>query len=299
MMLVAHVEQDGVWLVNGGVYKVAEALQKVGQSKGARYRFDTRVAEIKTVRGRASAVVLESGERIEADAIVYNGDVSALPEKLMGPDAARAAPLTAREDRSLSAITWCMTAPTAGFPLAHHNIFFADNYPDEFDAVFRRRDIVQAPTVYVCAQDRGFHNADSGGTAERLLVLINAPADGDLRAFAAEDYAARTFDLLKRCGLTIEAEASPAIATTPDRFNALFPGTGGALYGRANHGPFASFKRPGAESAIPGLYLAGGSAHPGPGVPMAAMSGRLAAARLLDDIAVARGGKRVATSFAP
>lgn len=299
MMLVAHVEQDGVWLVNGGMVKVAEALQKVGQSKGARYRFDTRVAEIKTVRGRASAVVLDSGERMEADAIVYNGDVSALPEKLMGTDVARAAPLTAREDRSLSAITWCMTAPTAGFPLAHHNVFFADNYPDEFDAVFRRRDIVQAPTVYVCAQDRGFHDAPSGGTAERLLVLINAPADGDTRAFAAEDYAARTFDLLKRCGLTIETVAAPSIATTPDSFNALFPGTGGALYGRANHGPFASFKRPGAASAIPGLYLAGGSAHPGPGVPMAAMSGRLAAARLLDDLAVARGGKRVTTSFAP
>jgi 1-hydroxycarotenoid 3,4-desaturase len=73
------------------------------------------------------------------------------------------------------------------------------------------------------------------------------------------------------------------VATTPTDFHALFPATGGALYGRANHGMLGSFARPGARGRLPGLYLAGGSAHPGPGIPMAAMSGRLAAARLLED----------------
>jgi 1-hydroxycarotenoid 3,4-desaturase len=71
--------------------------------------------------------------------------------------------------------------------------------------------------------------------------------------------------------------------TTPDQFNELFPASGGALYGRASHGMMASFARPGAASKLPGLYLAGGSVHPGPGVPMAVMSGRLAAARLIAD----------------
>ncbi|MEX1252240.1 MAG: FAD-dependent oxidoreductase, partial [Hyphomonas sp.] len=76
-----------------------------------------------------------------------------------------------------------------------------------------------------------------------------------------------------------------AAATTPEGFGALFPATGGALYGRANHGPMASFARPGSAARLPGLYLAGGSAHPGPGVPMATLSGRLAAARILSDLA--------------
>ena len=66
--------------------------------------------------------------------------------------------------------------------------------------------------------------------------------------------------------------------TTPADFNRLFPATGGALYGRSSHGWTASFQRPGARTRIPGLYLAGGSTHPGPGVPMAALSGRSAAA---------------------
>lgn len=299
MMLVAHVEQDGVWLVNGGMVKVADALLKLGERQGAVYRFGERVAEITTSRGRASGVVLQSGERLEANAIVFNGDASALAAGLLGNEVNRATAMVARDERSLSAITWCVTARTSGFPLTHHNVFFASDYPDEFDAVFRRRDIVQSPTVYICAQDRGVANELDSGGAERMLLLINAPADGDTRAFVAGDYQSRTFALLEQCGLSIDMQDATSVATTPADFEALFPGTGGALYGRANHGAFASFKRPGAASDMPGLYLAGGSVHPGPGIPMAAMSGRLAAARLLDDLAVSRGGRRTPQTFAP
>ena len=297
MMLVAHVEQDGVWLVKGGMVQVAEALQQLGESQGARYRFGAHVSEITIERGRASGVTLASGEHIAADAVMFNGDVSALAHGLLGNAANRAAPKTERSDRSLSAITWCVHAATSGFELARHNVFFAENYPAEFEAVFRRRDIVEAPTVYVCAQDRGHGAQSEPGTAERLLILINAPADGDQRAFDANQFQERTFALLRDCGLTVHKTMQNSVATTPTEFNQLFPGTGGALYGRANHNAFTSFKRPGATSALPGLYLAGGSVHPGPGVPMAAMSGRLAAARLLDDLTVMRGAKRQTVVF--
>ncbi len=88
---------------------------------------------------------------------------------------------------------------------------------------------------------------------------------------------------MERCGLTIDRTSGPEIVTGPREFERLFPGSGGALYGPASHGWMASFQRSGARTRLPGLYLAGGSVHPAPGVPMAAISGRLAAAALMAD----------------
>lgn len=282
LMLVAHVEQDGVWQVRGGMRAVALALHRLGAGQGAGFRFGARVAALRVEGGRAAGVTLEGGEAVAAEAVVFNGDVSALGQGLLGAAAQGAAPATPRAARSLSAVTWCVNAPTSGFDLAHHNVFFAEDYAAEFDAVFRDRGVAEAPTVYLCAQDRGAAaTPPAPGAPERLLALVNAPADGDRAALDLAPIEARAFALLRACGLGIGA--GEIVATSPRDFHALFPGTGGALYGRANHGMMGSFARPGSASRLPGLYLAGGSAHPGPGMPMAAMSGRLAAARLLAD----------------
>jgi 1-hydroxycarotenoid 3,4-desaturase len=283
LMLIAHVEQDGVWQVRGGIHHVARAIRGLAERQGAAFRFGAEVAEVLVERGRVAGVALAGGERLRADAVVFNGDISALPA------AQRPVAATNRHRRSLSAVTWCMQARTSGFDLTHHNVFFAEDYAEEFDAIFRRRTIAAAPTVYVCAQDRGEAGGVADSTHERLLVLVNAPADGDLAPLgpaALDDLAGRTFALLQACGLQVDRLAE--VTTTPSGFHALFPATGGALYGRANHGTMGSFSRAGSAGRIPGLYLAGGSVHPGPGIPMAAMSGRLAAARALEDFAARR-----------
>ena len=99
---------------------------------------------------------------------------------------------------------------------------------------------------------------------------------------------------LASSGLDIDWSSAKITTTSPQGFHALFPATGGALYGRASHGFYASFQRPGAKTKMPGLFLAGGSAHPGAGVPMAAYSGRLAADAVMNFLA--SQGSRVASN---
>jgi 1-hydroxycarotenoid 3,4-desaturase len=287
LMLVAHVEQQGVWRVQGGMHRLAAALAELAQAHGALLRTAAEVAEIVVQQGRARAVRLIGGEIIEAAAIILNGDSAALAAGCFGADARGASAVVAPAQRSLSAITWAMPAQAQGFPLVRHTVFFSDNYAAEFDALFKRRTVPEAPTVYVCAQDRA--DADDASAAERLLCLVNAPPTGDGpptgdmdAAAEIETCTARMTATLQRCGLRLTPTAPPAI-TSPREFSGLFPGTGGALYGRAVHGPLATFRRPEARSALPGLYLAGGSTHPGAGLPMAALSGRLAAEAVLAD----------------
>ena len=293
LMLIAHVEQDGVWALEGGMQSLAEALEKLARARGVVFHFGQEARQVLVEKGRACAVLLSSGERLEASAVVVNADAAALPEGLLGKAVSSSVRPLSPKDRSLSAVTWAMTADVTGFPLLPHNVFFSPDYAREFDQIFGQSRLPDSPTVYVCAQDRSAHPAPA---SERLFLLMNAPANGDQRYFSAQEITQcqkQVFRHLERCGLTIRPRSVQA--TTPTDFHRMFPATGGALYGRASHGWMASFRRPGSATKIPGLYLAGGSTHPGAGVPMAALSGRLAAQRLIWDRASMRRLRRGAT----
>ena len=286
LMLIAHVEREGVWLVKGGMYRLAEALACLAGTLGASFRYGSEVDEILMASGRPAGIRLATGEQIAADAVVINADVAAVAAGRFGSAVARVAPGGARSTRSLSALTWALLAETEGFPLLRHTVFFSGDYAAEFDDIFIRRRLPAAPTVYVCAQDRDDKVASLPPGRERLLCLVNAPATADMRAFSPSEIErceTQAFRLLTRCGLRLHRRPETTRLSTPLDFARLFPETAGALYGQAVHGWAASFRRPHALTPIPGVYLAGGSVHPGPGVPMAALSGRAAAASLLAD----------------
>ncbi len=288
LMLVAHVEQAGVWLIAGGMRQLARQLAALAARTGATLRYSSEVTRIHVQHGRVSAVQTGDGEQIAVDAVVCNADNNALATGLFGADVRGGVRPTPVAARSLSALTWNLHARTEGFELAHHTVFFSGDYRAEFDDIFRRRRLPASPTVYVCAQDRGGAATRPEPPHERLFCLVNAPAIGDTHLFESAEIKAcesRLLQTLENCGLTLHAQADAALTTSPSDFDRLFPGTGGALYGPASHGWRASFQRAGSRSAIPGLYLAGGSSHPGPGVPMAAISGRLAAACIMRDYA--------------
>ena len=286
LMLIAHVELEGVWLVDGGMHRLAAAMADLGRELGIDLHLNTHVSEVLVKGGKACGVRLEDGTSLPADVVVFNGDTNALATGQLGDEAMRAVKPRSVEQRGLSALTWCIKGSSSGFGLDHHNVFFESDYPSEFNTLFEKRNVPSKPTVYLCAQDRGPNGSLNG--SERLLMLVNAPADGDRQSWS-EDDVARTRDnalaVLERCGLNLGFRDSDCVSTTPNDWHGRFPGSGGSLYGGASHGIWSSFTRPGARSRLKGLYLSGGSVHPGPGVPMATLSGRLAASAVVRDIA--------------
>lgn len=265
---------------------------------GGEIRCDTPVRSLCIEAGRCVGVELDGG-RLPAAAVLFNGDPQALCDGRLGEPARRATAPIKPAERSLSALTWCIDAPTQGFELAHHNVFFGDDYAGEFDDIFKHRRLPSHPTVYVCAQDRGdAMPCHPQGSPERLLVLTNAPAAADTHPLAAEEIdrcERATFEHLRRLGLTVSPR-TPAMRTTPTDWARLFPSSGGALYGPAAMAWNSTLKRPGAASAIPGLYLAGGAVHPGAGVPMVTMSGRMAAEQIASDQPLTRSSPPAAMS---
>ncbi len=291
LMLVAHAEQAGVWTVDGGMHRIATALERLLRQHGGQVRYNSAVAGLRVEGGRVRGVTLADGETLDATAVVFNGDPAALSSGQLGSAVARAVPLTPASARSLSALTWNLVSPARGFPLARHTVFFSADYRSEFEQILGAGRLPEDPTVYVCAHDRNAAGNEVPTGAERLMCLVNAPATADQRSLSADELARcqeRVFDKLARRGLRLYPDGDNTVVTTPADFHRLFPGTGGALYGCASHGWMASFRRPAARSAVQGLYLAGGAVHPGPGVPMAVLSGRLAARSLLEDLARAR-----------
>jgi len=293
LMLIAHVEAMGVWLIKGGISALADALQKLAERHGAQFRLGEPVARIERNWRKVTGVTLASGELIAADAVIVNADPTALADGLLGQGVRKTVRPVRHKERSLSAYVWMAHAQTSGFDLSHHNVFFSGDYPAEFADIASGKPPT-SPSVYICAQDRAASIDARASARERLQIIVNAPANGDAsgdtHAGTPEeiDQCTKAMEAtLAHCGLMLEQER-PQVLTTPSDFARLFPSTGGALYGRDSHGWAAPFRRQGPRAKIRGLYCTGGATHPGAGVPMAALSGQLAARMVIVDHVLTR-----------
>jgi 1-hydroxycarotenoid 3,4-desaturase len=293
LALIWEAEARGVWAVEGGMQRLAQVLAALAQQAGVTIR-QGNAERIETAGGRVSAVILTGDRRLPCRMVVHAGDPAALANGLLGPATRAAIPHRAVHPRSHSAWVWAFAATPKGLPLAYHNVMFAADPHSEFDQI-AKGEMPSDPSLYLCAQDRA--GALPLGP-ERFEIILNAPAvaaDGRPRPLEEDDLCRlRTFQTFDRFGLSFDPVPQTTALTGPDRFAAMFPGSRGAIYGLSPHGLTATFRRPGARTVVPGLYLAGGGVHPGAGIPMATLSGRHAAEAIMADLASTSRSARTA-----
>ncbi len=287
---IAHMQTDGgVWYPMGGTGAVPAALRKLAGDLGVNIRTGAEARRIIVENGRAVGVELSGGEVLQASAVISNADAVRTHRELLGGAPAKRFERRRTYEPACSGVVLYLGLDRRYQQLLHHNFVFSADPHAEFDAIYRQGVPAPDPTCYVCAPAITEPAvAPPGG--EALYVLVHTPylRPGQDWSVMLPKYRETILDKLAatagmsdlREHIVVERHLTPR--DIHDRYRVL----DGAIYGLASHGRFlGAFKPSNRSPDVAGLYLAGGAAHPGAGMPMVLMSGWIAADALTGDLA--------------
>jgi len=277
---IAHVEHDqGCWYPMGGLGALRDALVRVAERVGVELRCNTEVVSITAdarIGGRVDGVVLADGTHLTADAIVVNADAVHLYRDLLRDGRALRKVQRATPSTSGFVVLAAVRGATPG--IVHHNVWFSDDYALEFDELAAGT-CAHDPTIYACVSSVTDSTQAPEGY-ENWFLLVNAPAGV---VVDRDEYSALILERLAAHGVDLRDRIEFTETITPLDFEARYRSPGGAIYGTSSNGRRAAFVRPANRGSRAGLYLVGGSSHPGGGLPLVAMSARIVAEMIAAD----------------
>ena len=279
---IAHMQtQEGIWYPQGGTRAVAEALVRLGTDLGVRYETGVGIRRIRTEADRVTGIETESGQTVPVAAVVSNMDSVRTYRELVGGVPAQRFARERKREPACSGVVLYLGLDRAYDHLLHHNFVFSRDPKAEFADIYDRGEPAADPSAYIAAPARTDPSvAPPGG--EALYVLVHTPYLRPHHDWSEmlPAYRRVILDKLARAGGMPDLESRIVVerVLTPQDIHDRYRVLNGAIYGLASHGRFLGAFKPGNRSShVSGLYLAGGAAHPGPGMPMVLMSGWIAA----------------------
>ena len=275
MSLIQHLESHyGTFLPQGGMEQISQSLYRLAQRQGVKFHFDQKVDEILLANKKAVGVRVGTTKHA-ADCVVSNMDVFPTYKHLLPTE--KMPRNVAREERSSSAVIFYWGIKKTFPQLDLHNIFFSDDYPAEFRAIFETNELYDDPTVYVNITSKN-EKKDAPEGGENWFVMINAPADHGQEWDALTDKL-REKELAKlsrQRGVELSAYIEEETVMRPPEIQAKTQSHLGALYGSSSNNKMAAFLRhPNFSKKINGLFFCGGSVHPGGGIPLCLLSAKI------------------------
>ncbi|HSL31781.1 MAG TPA: FAD-dependent oxidoreductase, partial [Anaerolineales bacterium] len=272
----------------GGMYSIVQALMKLAVEAGVEFQFDVPVKQIDVIKDQARGVILRDGYRLEAEAVLANADLPYVYQNLLPPDGNAERLTRKRFSCSVISFFWGVDKPYEQLP--PHTLFLADDYRANFDSIIRELSLPANPCLYVHAPRR----LDPSMGPEGQDTLIAIVPVGHMSENGGQDWAAirdrarqQVFRRLEMLGITdIQQHIKFEVNYTPlswrKRYNLMKGSTHGLCHNLTQLGYFRPSNR---HSRYHNLYFVGASTHPGTGMPTAMVSGRLAAARIIDELA--------------
>ncbi|GGF12503.1 phytoene desaturase [Halobacillus andaensis] len=283
--MIAHLElSDGVYYVRGGNTKIADSFVKAAKKLGVHLHSSTEVEKLIVKRDRISGVKLSTGEKVEADRVIVNGDLlEALPALLTEEERPSFKDKKIRSvDPSTSAFVITAGLDTRLDSLNHHHVLFSSNYQEEFQTL-RQGEYSFDPTIYISTSSKT--DPDVSPKGDNCFILVNAPADQEHNAPSASAYRDLIYEKLYEAGLPLAAHVKNEQTITPGAIQHRFRAFHGAIYGPSSNSRVQAFRRPFNQSSdYKNLYFCGGSTHPGGGSPMVVLSGQNVADKILGKI---------------
>lgn len=273
--VIPHFEQHfGAYFPIGGMYSIAGSLAKLAMDLGIKFHFNCYVDEIQ-VKDKKVSGIRAGGLTYEADLVISNMDVWYTYQKLLKD---RAIPRRIKQqERSSSALIFYWGINKSFPELGLHNIFFTENYREEFRQIWETKGIYQDPTIYVNISSKN-KSDDAPQGSENWFTMINVPSDtGQDWDTLIREARQNIIDKLSRnMGVDISKLISCESVLDPRGIDSKTFSYQGSLYGSSSNSQFSAFLRhANFSSKVQGLYFAGGSVHPGGGIPLALLSAKI------------------------